>query len=117
MASSWLDSWSGSWGDSWGTIAPDVLPARFLRMSTRDLQYEALSIIVTPSDARTMEYSYWKSLFGGTGSTLDIMHEGIITGLGNSTLKDYYDTITGTVWPDHNSSEREYWSKILQDNL
>ena len=94
-----------------------TLPAKFNRMSTRDIQYEALTRVVTPSDARTMEYSYWQSLFGGTGSTLDIMHEGIIIGLGNSTLKDYYDTQTATTWPDHNSSEREYWLKILTENF
>ena len=97
--------------------AAAALPAKFNRMSTRDIQYEALTRVVTPSDARTMEYSYWQSLFGGTGSTLDIMHEGIIIGLGNSTLKDYYDTQTATTWPDHNSSEREYWLKILTENF
>ena len=95
------------------------LPAKFSRMSTRDIQYEALTRVLTPSDARTMERAYWFSLLGGNSnwSTLDIMHEGIIIGLGNSTLKDYYDTQTATKWPDHNSSEREYWLKILTENF
>jgi len=93
----------------------DLTP--YIRQSTRDVQYEALKVVTTPSDTRTMEREWWKSLFGGNGSTLDIMHEGIIKGLGNSTLKDYYDTITGTVWPDHNTSEKAYWLKVLQDNL
>ena len=91
--------------------------AAFNSLSTRDVQYEALKIVVTPSDTRTMEYAYWQSLFGGTGSTLDIMHEGIIIGLSNPTLKDYYDTQTSTVWPDHNSSEKAYWLKIIADNI
>ena len=95
---------------------PEALAA-LSRLSTRDVQYEALMRVVTPSDARTMEYEYWKSLFGGTGSTLDIMHEGIIIGLSNPTLKDYYDGETSTVWPDHNSSEKAYWLKILSENL
>ena len=102
-----------------GTTAGTPLPARFNRLSTRDIQYEALRLVVTPSDSRTMEREYWFSIFGGNPnwSTLDIMHEGIIKGLSNPTLKDYYDGQTANVWPDHNSSERAFWLKIIADNI
>ena len=92
----------------------------FNRLTTRDVQYEALKLVVVrASDTRTMEREYWFALLGGNAnwSTLDIMHEGIIKALGNSTLKDYYDTVTGQTWPDHNSSEKAYWLKLLADNI
>lgn len=89
----------------------------FNSLSTRDVQYEALRLVSSRvTDTRTMEYSYWQALFGGNGSTLDIMHEGVIIGLGFSTLKDYYDSETNKVWPDHNSSEKAYWLKIIAEN-
>jgi len=95
---------------------PTALDA-FEKLSTRDVQYEALKLVVTPSDTRTMEWSYWQSLFGGTGSTRDIVYSGMIVGLGFSTIKDYYDNQTATVWPDHNSSEKAFWLKVIADNI
>ena len=89
----------------------------FDRLSLRDVQYEALRLVVTPSDARSMEREYWISLFGGNGTTADVLHEGVILGLGFASLKDYYDDITSNVWPDHNSSEKAYWLKIIADNI
>jgi hypothetical protein len=91
----------------------------FDKLSTRDVQYEALKIVSSrSSDTRTMEREYWFGLFGGNAnwSTLDIMNDGIVVAGGYSTLKDYYDAITGTVWPDHNSSEKAYWLKVIIDN-
>lgn len=89
----------------------------FERLSLRDVQYEALRLVTTLSDTRTMEHAYWLSLFSGKGSTADLLYEGIIVGLGFTSLKDYYDNITGTTWPDHNSSEKAYWLKIIADNV
>jgi len=95
---------------------PDALAA-LSRLSTRDVQYEALLRVTTSSDARTMEYEYWRGLFGGKGSTADILYEGIVIGLGFQDLKAYYDSETGKVWPDHNSSEKAYWLKLLAENI
>jgi len=118
MSSSWLDSWSSAWGNSWGTAGTVVNPLLpFLHLSRKDIRYEALIRVVTPSDANSMLREYWKGLFGGSGSTSDILYEGAVLGLANPQLKDYYDNITGTVWPDHNSSERQYWLQILSNNL
>lgn len=94
--------------------------AAFNKLSTRDVQYEALKLVsVRPLDTRSMERDYWLGLLGGSSnwSTLDIMHEGIIKTLGHATLKDYYDNTTGTVWSDHNSSEKAYWLKIIAENV
>lgn len=98
---------------------PEALAA-FERLSTRDVQYEALKLVsARVTDTRTMEYSYWLGVLGGNPnwSTLDIIYEGIIKTLGHATLKDYYDNITGQVWPDHNSSEKAYWLSIIAGNL
>lgn len=116
MASTWSTSWGTSWGGSWGAVS-EVDLTLYERMTIRDVKYEALRLVVTPSDASTMEHAYWLSLFGGRGTTADMLHEGIILGLGYSALKDYYDNITGTTWPDHNISEKAYWLKIISDNL
>lgn len=91
----------------------------FSRLSTRDVQYEALKLVQASSDTRTMEREYWLTLLGGNArhTTSDIMYEGIIIGLGFSALKDYYDNITGQTWPDHNTSEKAYWLKIIADNV
>lgn len=92
--------------------------AAFNRLTTRDVQYEALKLVsASVTDTRSMEREYWLGLFGGRGTTLDIMYEGIILGLGNNALKDYYDSETGNIWPDHNSSEKAYWLKIIADNI
>ena len=91
--------------------------AALSKLSTRDIQYEALTRVTTPSDTRTMEHAYWYGIFGGRGSTRDVMYEGIIIGLSHPTLKDYYDDQTTVVWPDHNSSEKAYWLKILTENI
>lgn len=118
MASSWGDSWGSAWSNSWGVIGSTTDPlAPYNGMSLRDIQYEALKLTTTPSDARTMEHAYWLSLFGGRGSTGDILYSGVIVGLGFQDMKAYYDAQTSTVWPDRNSSEKAYWLKILADNL
>lgn len=89
----------------------------FERLSLVDVQYEALLLTITPvTDRHTMLHAYWLSLFGGRGTTRDILYEGV-TGLGFQNLKDYYDNITGVTWPDHNSSEKAYWLQIIADNL
>lgn len=89
----------------------------FNRLSLHDIQYEALSLVVSPvTDARSMEREYWLGLFGGRGSTADIVYEGIILGLGFPDMKAYYDNQTSKVWPDANSSEKAYWLKTLVDN-
>lgn len=104
----------------YGVLRGDAVDlAAFERLSTRDVQYEALKIVSSRTlDTRSMEKDYWISVLGGNvnWSTLDVMHEGIIKTLGHATLKDYYDTVTGTVWSDHNTSEKAYWLKIIADN-
>lgn len=91
----------------------------FERLSLYDVQYEALILVVTGSDSRTMEREYWKGVFGGNDrqSTGDIIYEGMILGAGYSSPKDYYDAQTGVVWPDRNSSEKAYWLKVISDNI
>lgn len=92
----------------------------FNRLSTRDVQYEALRLVSTRvTDSRTMEREYWYAKFGGNSnwSTLDIMYEGILKGQGYTSLKDFYDYETGKVWPDHNSSEKAYWLSIIAANV
>lgn len=116
MASTWSTSWGSSWANSWGTISASNL-ARYDRMSTRDVQYEALRLVETGSDARSMEHAYWLRLFGGSGTTADIKYEGIILGLGYSDYKAYYDAYTSLVWPDVNSSEKAYWLQIIAENV
>ena len=101
----------------YGVLRGDAVDiSAFERLSIRDVQYEALLLVVTNSDRHTMLHAYWLNLFGGRGSTTDILYEGV-TGLGFTNLKDYYDNITGTTWPDHNSSEKAYWLKIIADNV
>lgn len=98
---------------------PDALEA-FNKLSTRDVQYEALKLVsVRALDTRSMERDYWLSVLGGNTnwSTLDIMHEGIIKSLGFNTLKEYYDDVTGTIWGDHNSSEKAYWLSVIANNI
>ena len=89
----------------------------FNRLSLRDVQYEALKLVAPVSDTRTMEHAHWFGIFGGRGSTADILYEGAILGLGFPALKDYYDDATSNVWPDHNSSEKAYWLKLIADNI
>lgn len=92
----------------------------FNRLTTRDVQYEALRLVVSnSSDTRTMEKEYWLDVLGGSSrmSTADIMYEGIVLVGGFPTLKDYYDTQTSNIWPDHNSSEKAYWLKIIADTV
>lgn len=91
--------------------------AAFAKMSLRDVQYEALRLVETGSDARTMEHAYWLRLLGGRGTTADIKYEGIILGLGYSDYKAYYDAISATTWPDVNTSEKAYWLKVIADNV
>ena len=100
----------------WITGASAVV-VTFTHLSLRDIQYEALQQTGLRGDTRTMEHDYWLDLFGGRGTTADILYEGIILGLGFSDLKGYYDNITGVTWPDANGSEKAYWLKILTDNI
>jgi hypothetical protein len=89
----------------------------FSKLSLHDVQYEALRLVEAGSDARSMEHAYWLRLLGGRGTTGDIKYEGIILGLGHSDYKAYYDSITGTTWPDVNSSEKAYWLQIITENI
>ena len=93
--------------------------AAFARLSLRDVQYEALLLVIGGKDARSMEWEHWYATLGGNAnwSTRDIMYEGILKGLGFSAFKDYYDSVTANVWPDHNSSEKAYWLKLIADNV
>lgn len=95
---------------------PDL--SAFENLAVRDIRYEALKLVSTPdTDAHDMERQHWIGLFGGTGTSNDVKHAGIIVGLGFTSLKDYYDNITGTIWPDVATSEKAYWLKIIADNL
>lgn len=99
-------------------LSGEVDVSAFEKLSTRDVRYDALKL-VNPSitDAHDMERQYWIGLFGGNGTTNDVKHAGIIIGLGFGSLKDYYDDITGVVWPDTATSEKAYWLKIIAGNL
>lgn len=98
--------------------APTIDPMlAYQRLALRDIHYEALLLTIGGSDRHDMNREYWKTMFGGNGTANDIMYEGIVLNLGFSTLKDYYDSITGTVWPDESEAARQYWLKIIEDNL
>ena len=89
----------------------------FDRLSIRDVQYEALVFTGGKGTTNDMERVYWSGIFGGSGSTRDIMYEGIIIGLGMQDLKEYYDTQTSKVWEDFHSSEKAFWLKVIAENI
>ena len=95
---------------------PEALAA-FNRLTTRDVQYEALLLAGGRGATRDMEHGYWLGIFGGRGSTADILYEGIVIGLGMQDVKEYYDTQTSQIWGDFNSSEKAYWLSIIAENI
>lgn len=101
----------------YGDVFNEEAFARYLGLTISDLRHEALLLVESGCDVHDNLRRHWQRVFGGQGTSNDILYEGAILGLGFPTPKEYYDSITGKDTPDISISEREYWLKIIGDNI